>query len=348
VLRLLPIVSTSLTRLLAYFPTKEGYLAMTVRFGTFAPQGWRMDLDDIADPAAKFEAMIRVAQVADEGGWDSVWLYDHFHTTPVATMEATFECWTSTTAIARATKNVNVGQMVGCNGYRNPALYAKIASTVDVASNGRLYAGLGAGWYEQEWKAYGYEWPELRVRMGQFREAAEIVHRMWTEDKPTFHGKYYHIDAPINEPKGIRKPHIPLWIGGGGEQVTLKMVAQWGDACNVGGGNPALIREKLAILRRHCDDLGRDYNTITKSTSLNVHILDEGDDAEALTRRWRLDKSLDEYSKAAIVGSPDYIRTRVQAVADAGADYIIIYLPGVAYDQTPMRRFAKEVLPHFA
>ena len=146
---------------------------MTVHFGTFAPQGWRMDLDDIADPVEKFNAMIRVAQVADEGGWDSVWLYDHFHTTPVATMEATFECWTSTTAIARATKNVNVGQMVGCNGYRNPALYAKIASTVDVASNGRLYAGLGAGWYEQEWKAYGYEWPELKVRMGQFREAAE-------------------------------------------------------------------------------------------------------------------------------------------------------------------------------
>lgn len=321
---------------------------MTVRFGTFAPQGWRMDLVEIADPAAKFDAMIRVAQAADEGGWDSVWLYDHFHTVPEPTMEATFECWTSTTAIARATQRVNVGQMVGCNGYRNPALYAKIASTVDVASNGRLYAGLGAGWYEQEWKAYGYEWPELRARMGQFREAAEIVHRMWTEDKPVFKGKYYHIDGPINEPKGIRKPHIPLWIGGGGEQVTLKLVAKWGDACNVGAGNPAVIREKLAILRGHCEEQGRDYRPLTKSTSVVAHVLADGDDAEAITRPSRAGKNLDEYAKTALIGSPDAIRTRLQAVVDAGADYIIVYMPRIAYDQTPLRRFAQEVIPHFA
>lgn len=321
---------------------------MTVRFGTFAPQGWRMDLVEIADPAAKFDAMIRVAQAADEGGWDSVWLYDHFHTVPEPTMEATFECWTSTTAIARATQRVNVGQMVGCNGYRNPALYAKIASTVDVASNGRLYAGLGAGWYEQEWKAYGYEWPELRARMGQFREAAEIVHRMWTEDKPVFKGKYYHIDGPINEPKGIRKPHIPLWIGGGGEQVTLKLVAKWGDACNVGAGNPAVIREKLAILRGHCEEQGRDYRSLTKSTSVVAHVLADGDDAEGITRPSRAGKSLDEYAKTALIGSPDAIRTRLQAVVDAGADYIIVYMPRIAYDQTPLRRFAQEVIPHFA
>ena len=128
--------------------------------------------------------------------------------------------------------------MVGCNGYRNPALYAKIASTVDVASHGRLYAGIGAGWYEHEWRAYGYGWPETPVRMRMFREAVEIIHKMWTEDYPQFEGRHYTIDGPINEPKGVRKPHPSLWIGGGGEKVTLKLVAQYGDACNFGMAIP--------------------------------------------------------------------------------------------------------------
>ncbi len=321
---------------------------MAVRFGVFAPQGWRMDLVEIADPVEKFEAMIRVAQAADESGFDSVWVYDHFHTVPEPTMEATFECWTSTTALARATRRVNVGQMVGCNGYRNPALYAKIASTVDVASNGRLYAGIGAGWYEQEWKAYGYQWPELRERMGQFREAVQIVHKMWTEDYPEFQGKYYTIDKPINEPKGVRKPHIPLWIGGGGENVTLKLVAKYASACNLGYGNPQIIGEKLAILRRHCEEQGRDYNTITKSTSVVVHVLESESDAEAVTRPSRAGKSLEEYAKTAVIGTPETIRARLEPIVAAGIDYIIAYMPRVAYDQTPLRRFASEVIPHFA
>lgn len=321
---------------------------MAVRFGVFAPQGWRMDLVEIADPVEKFEAMVRVAQAADEGGWDSVWLYDHFHTVPEPTLEATFECWTSTTALARETRRVNIGQMVGCNGYRNPALYAKIASTVDVASGGRLYAGLGAGWHEHEWKAYGYRWPETRERMAQFREAVEIVHKMWTETYPEFSGKYYQIDRPINEPKGVRQPHIPLWLGGGGEQVTLKLVAKWADACNFGYGNTDLIREKLAILRRHCDEQGRDFATITKSTSVVVHLLEDEADAEEVTRPSRAGKSLEEYARTALVGTPETIRPRLEAIVAAGIDYIICYMPRVAYDQTSVRRFASEVIPHFA
>ena len=173
---------------------------------------------------------------------------------PQPTIETTFECWTITATLARDTSRVKIGQMVGCNGYRQPALYAKIASTVDVASHGRLYAGIGAGWYEHEWQAYGYEWPEAPERMGLFREAVEIIHKMWTEEQPVFAGQHYSIDGPINEPKGVRKPHPSFWIGGGGEKVTLKLVAQYGDACNVGGGNPELIRQKLDVLQRHCDD----------------------------------------------------------------------------------------------
>src|SRR2546429_3142819 len=188
---------------------------MAVKFGVFTPQGWRTDLVQIKDPIEKYEAMTKVAQAADRGPWDSIWVYDHFHTVPEPKLEATFECWTITSTLARDTKRVRVGQMVGCNGYRNPALYAKLASTVDVASHGRLNAGLGAGWYEHEWRAYGFGFPELKERMGMFKEACEIIHRMWTEDDPVFKGKYYTIDRPINEPKGVQKPHPPLWIGGG-------------------------------------------------------------------------------------------------------------------------------------
>src|SRR5919199_641396 len=228
---------------------------MAIRFGIFVPQGWRMDLVEIADPVEQYEAMTRVARAADESGYDSIWVYDHFHTVPTPELETTFEAWTITAGLVRDTRRVKVGQMVTCNGYRNPALLAKIASTVDAMSHGRLICGFGAGWYEHEWRAYGYGFPDVPVRMGMFREACQIINRMWTEEYPVFQGKYYTIDKPINEPKGVQKPHPPFWIGGGGEKVTLKLVARWGDACNVAGPVPAdvdTIRHKLDVLKRHC------------------------------------------------------------------------------------------------
>ena len=138
---------------------------MTMKIGLLVPQGWRMDLIGIADPVEAYETMTRVAKEADELGFDSIWLFDHFHTVPVPTQEVTFECWTSMAALARDTKRVRLGQMVTCNGYRNPALLAKMASTVDVLSHGRLDFGIGAGWYEHEFKAYGYDFPDGPTRL---------------------------------------------------------------------------------------------------------------------------------------------------------------------------------------
>ncbi|MDR7273861.1 LLM class F420-dependent oxidoreductase [Catenuloplanes atrovinosus] len=293
---------------------------MTVRFGVFVPQGWRMDLTEIADPIEQYEAMTAVAKAADAGPWDSIWVYDHFHTTPEPTMNTVFECWTITSTLARDTSRVNIGQMVGCNGYRHPALYAKIASTVDVASHGRLYAGIGAGWYEHEWRAYGYEWPELRDRMGAFREAVEIVTKMWTEDSPVFNGRYYSIDKPINEPKGVRRPHPSFWIGGGGENVTLKLVAKYANGANFGNGDPEVIREKLEILRRHCETVGRDYDDIVKSTSVNVEV---------------------DWSK-------ERLQAKIDSVLEAGADYPILYFPRVAYNHDQLLMFASEIIPQYS
>lgn len=308
------------------------------RFGIFVPQGWRMDLVNIADPIEQWEAMTSVATTADAGSWDSIWLYDHFHTVPNPTPETTFECWTTTAALSRDTSRINIGQMVGCNGYRNPALYAKISSTVDVASHGRLYAGIGAGWYEQEWRAYGYEWPELKDRMGAFREAVQVITGMWTQDGFEFHGKHYSVDKPYNEPKGVRKPHPSLWIGGGGEKVTLKLVAQYGDAANIGGGNPDVIREKLAILKQHCEDVGRNYDDIIRSTTLNVFPLDAGDDAQRATEKARGGVDWDSFAGQTVIGTDDEIADRMAAAIDAGADYLILYVPGVAYDLDLVRR----------
>lgn len=306
-----------------------------------------MDLVGIGDPVEQWEAMTAVAKAADQGSWDSIWLFDHFHTVPEPSAETTFECWTTTAALARDTSRVNIGQMVGCNGYRNPALYAKISSTVDVASHGRLYAGIGAGWYEHEWKAYGYEWPKLRDRMGAFREAVEIVHGMWTEDGFQYNGKYYSVDKPYNEPKGVRKPHPSLWIGGGGEKVTLKLVAKYGDAANVGGGDPAVIRNKLAILKSHCDNLGRDYDRIIKSTSLNVFPIDAGDDPKAATERARGGVDWDGFAAQTVIGTDDEIAAKVDGALEAGADYLIFYVPGVAHDLDLVQR-AEAITRRFA
>ena len=192
---------------------------MSLKFGLSLPQGWTMDLASIKDPVEAYEAMTRVARTADEVRFDSVWLVDHFHTVPHPSQEVTFESWTTTAALARDTKRIRVGQTVTCNGYRNPALLAKMASTVDVLSHGRLNFGIGAGWYEHEYSAYGYDYPDAPARLRRLREAVQVILAMWTQEEAVFEGTYYQVRGAINQPKGVQKPHIPLLIGGGGEKV---------------------------------------------------------------------------------------------------------------------------------
>ncbi|TDD46470.1 LLM class F420-dependent oxidoreductase [Kribbella antibiotica] len=324
-----------------------------MKFGVFVPQGWRMDLIELADPVDQWEAMTAVARAADTGPWDSIWLFDHFHTVPEPVRETVFEAWTATAALARDTQRVHIGQMVGCNGYRNPALYAKIAATVDVASRGRLYAGIGAGWSEHEWRAYGYPWTALKDRMGSFAESVELIHRLWTEDDVVFNGTYHSVDKPIVAPR--RRP--PLWIGGGGEQVTLRLVAQYGDACNFGTGQVDIIKHKLSVLRRHCDAVGRDYDEIVKSTSLNLFPIDTGADPVTASAKARGRYSVDEFREIGAAGgsgapadiaSTPQIRARLEQLQEVGIQYVVIYIPGVAYDHEPLQRFATDVIPAFA
>ena len=179
---------------------------MSLKFGLSLLQGWIMELANMKDPVEAYETMTQVAQVADEVGFESLWLVDHFHTIPKPSQEMTFECWTSASAIARDTRRIRLGQMVTCNGYRNPALLAKMASTVDVLSHGRLNFGIGAGGFEHEYRAYGYDYPDTPDRLRHLREAVQVILAMWTQEETVFEGKYYQVRGAINQPKGVQKP----------------------------------------------------------------------------------------------------------------------------------------------
>ncbi|GHO42166.1 LLM class F420-dependent oxidoreductase [Ktedonospora formicarum] len=309
-----------------------------MKYSISLPNGWTMNLVDIKDPIEAYEAMTNVAKAADETGYEAAWLVDHFHTIPQPSQEVTFECWMSLAALARDTKRIRVGQIVTCNSYRNPALLAKMASTLDVLSHGRLNFGIGAGWYEHEYRAYGYPFPEAPERLRQLREALQVILAMWTQEEATFEGKYYQVRGAINQPKGVQTPHIPILIGGGGEKVTLKLVAQYGDACNV-SGDLKTIEHKLAVLKQHCENVGRDYSSIYRTTGSFCSIADTDEEAWALVPE-RVKAGLRETS---LVGSPETIRQRIAQLEVLGIDEIIMDFPS-ATDLTAIYRFASEFI----
>lgn len=316
---------------------------MALKIGLMVPQGWRMDLVGISDPVEAYETMTRVAQEAEALGFDSIWLFDHFHTVPTPTQEVTFECWTSTAALARDTKRVRIGQMVTCNGYRNPALLAKMASTVDTLSHGRLDFGIGAGWYEHEFLAYGYDFPDGSTRLRQLRDAVQIILKMWNDDEATFEGKYHRVHGAINQPKGVQKSHIPLLIGGRGEQVTLKLVAQYADACNIGHLDNEGLERKFSIIKKHCDDIGRDYNSIRRTVLFNCAIAETDEEAFAKSASFHRNIPSGRIREQALVGTPDTIRRRLAEIEQAGVQEIIIYMPDSAQLES-VRMFAWECI----
>jgi F420-dependent oxidoreductase-like protein len=315
------------------------------KLGVFVPQGWRMDLADVADPVEKFETMSRCAIEAETAGFDAIWLYDHFHTVPTPQLETVFECWTSMAALARDTSTVKLGQMVTCNSYRPPSLLAKMASGVDVMSRGRLILGIGAGWYENEYQAYGYEYPETPERLRMLREALQVIKAMWTQDRADFAGQYYQLRGAINEPKPVQKPHPPIWIGGGGEKVTLKLVAQYGDACNF-NADVATVRHKLNVLREHCETVGRDYDSITKTVEFYTILGDQREIDRVVAdtaRRARVDEAFVR-SWHPLAGDAKRIAQIIGDYVEAGIDYFIVNVPN-AFEGGVISRFAEEVFP---
>jgi F420-dependent oxidoreductase-like protein len=314
---------------------------MSIKFGLVLPQGWTMDLASVKDPVEAYEAMTSVAQTADELGFESINLVDHFHTTPEPSQEKTFECWTSTAALARDTKRIRIGQLVTCVGYRNPALLAKMASTVDVISHGRLTFGIGAGWYEHEYHAYGYHYPDAPERLRMLLEAVQVIHAMWTEDEAVFEGKYYQVHGAINQPKGVQKPGIPLLIGGGGEKVTLKLVAQYADACNL-PGNPETLKRKFAVLKEHCANVGRDYESIRRTAPTFCSIAETDEQAWAKVPA-AMQAHRANYDNGDLIGSPDTIRKRLADYEESGVQELVLRFSDMPNLDT-LRFFAREFI----
>jgi len=328
-----------------------------MRFGLFIPQGWRHDLVGIA-PEAQWETMRSLAEHADSGAWESVWVYDHFHTVPIPSEEATHEAWTLMSAFAATTSRVRLGQMCTCMGYRNPAYLAKVAATIDVISGGRVEMGIGGGWYEHEWRAYGYGFPPVKERLGRLREGVRIMQDAWTTGTATLDGEYYQVDGAIVQPRPLQDGGIPMWIAGGGEKVTLRIAARHAKYTNF-GGDVETFERKSGILRDHCADVGTDFDAITRSSNYNVIIgRDEAEVRERIAAVRdrvtphlgdRTDAFIAEYEGGALaVGTPEQVVERLRDMESRGMSYAITYFPEAAYDRSGIELFEREVLPELS
>ncbi len=325
-----------------------------MRFGLFVPQGWRLDLTGI-DPADHWQTMLGVARFAEDGPFESIWVYDHFHTVPEPTEEATHEAWTLMAALGAATKRVRLGQMCTCMSYRNPAYLAKVATTVDIISGGRVEMGIGAGWYEHEWRAYGYGFPSAGERLGRLDEGVQIMRQLWSQGSATLNGRYYQVDGALGRPLPLQSGGIPLWIAGGGEKKTLRIAARYANYTNF-DGTLAGFQAKSAILAQHCQDVGRDYTQIVRSANYNLVI---GANAAEIEQRldWTYEHQRqtlseekargvrDGLANGPLVGTPGQLIDKLRALQDVGMTYAIVNFDDIAYDRTAAELFVHEVVP---
>ena len=317
-----------------------------MKFGAFVPQGWRMDLVGVP-LAEQWPTMLGVARRIEHLGYDTAWVYDHLHTVPHATQEVTYECWTLMAALAATTERIRLGQMCTCNSYRNPAYMAKVASSVDVISGGRLEFAIGAGWYEEEYLAYGYEYPSDGTRIAQLDEAVQIILKMWTEEEATFVGKHYSVNGAINQPKSLQTPHPPLWIAGGGEKKTLRVVAKYADYANF-AGTLEVFTAKSRILDEHCAAIGRDPAEIGRTIHMFVTVgSDQKDLAKKVDRTAaQIGRSSEKFLASAqtIAGTPEEVAEKIGAFRDAGAVHLIGYFADAVWGDS-LELFAEGVLP---
>ena len=326
-----------------------------MRFGLFIPQGWRLDLVGI--PADRhWQVMRDLADHADAGPWDSLWVYDHFHTVPMPTTEATHEAWSLMAAFAATTSRIKLGQMCTAMSYRNPAYLAKVAATTDIISDGRVQMGIGGGWYEHEWRAYGYGFPSAGVRLARLDEGVQIMRDAWRDGKVTFEGEHYQVDGAIVEPKPLQPGGIPLWIAGGGEKVTLRIAAKYAQYTNF-SADPEEFVHKSEILEAHCREVGTDYGSIVRSANVNaiVGATDADFDEQCAAVRGRIadicgDAAADAMmamndNPGSATGKPERVIERLTRLRDLGCEYVICYFPEAAYDRTSIELFEREIIP---
>jgi F420-dependent oxidoreductase-like protein len=295
------------------------------------------------DPAEIFEAVKAKALWVENHGFAWFSVMDHLIQIPMAGAadEPFMESWTVLSALAAVTSRIRLATLASSVAYRNPALLAKIAAGVDQISRGRLTFGFGAGWHEPEYRQYGWDFPpKPAVRIRQMEEGVRLILAMWTEQRTTFHGRYFRAEDAILEPKPIQKPHPPIMIAGGGEQLTLRVVARLGDACNV-GGSPEMVKHKFAVLRGHCDTEKRNYDAIERTNIISFLLA--RDEASLAAKRERLAVPASFYGFA---GTVSQVTDLVGAYRDAGVQLLISSI--YKNDRETLELLASDVMPGFA
>ncbi len=260
--------------------------------GIIVPQGWTGEYQGWeAEPA--WARTLAVARQAERLGFESIWMFDHFHTVPRPTDEITFESFTSLAALAASTARVRLGHIVLCSPFRNPALTAKMISTLDVISGGRMELGIGAGWKRDEWVAYGYGFPETRERLAILADHLEVITRMTEPGRSihaTFEGTHASVRDAINVPKPVQQPRVPIMVGGNGPEVTWRLAARHADELNLDGMSPAEVEEALPVIRARCEEIGRDPATLRVSVHLWWGRPEARANGDASVRRQRVDE----------------------------------------------------------
>jgi F420-dependent oxidoreductase-like protein len=323
-----------------------------LQFGLTIPQGWRggdLPLEEENNAVKQYEFSKNIVKTADNLGFDSLYAYDHFiphYKDDIG--KNIFECFALLSAVAAITEKSKIGQVVACNSYRNPALLAKVLSTLDVISNGRAELGIGAGWYENEYSAYGYVYPSDKTRVKQLDEALTIIKAMWIEKtSATFAGKYYRIKDAICNPKPVQKPHPIIMVGGSGENYLLRVAARHANRYNLYFALPDEMKRKISILKDHCYSIGRDNKEIQNSVVLPCIIRETDKEVnEEIIRYKRKDKTIEQFVQylagGHAIGTPEKILEGINKYVSIGVTHFILHF--MAINEKTLRLFESKII----
>jgi len=320
-----------------------------IRSGAFIPQGWKLEYAGWG-AAEAWARSVELAVQAEQLGYDHLWVYDHVETVPRREPTHCFEAFTMLAGLSQHTSRIELGQMVTCVGYRNVGLLAKEAACVDVMSGGRLILGIGAGWFEREYQAYGWTYPSARERLATLREAVTVIPLLWSEETVTFAGQHMTFDGAYCDPKPLRTPRPPLWIGGGGEQVTLRIEAAHADAVNWQVGLEA-FRRKSTLLEGYCNDIGRDPDSVVRTHGPDCRIFDTETDLQRWLSSpeggplWGGDP--EPYVRDNLVGTVEQVTEKARAFVDSGCSEFILWFRDAPSDES-MSAWMTDVAPHLS
>ncbi len=318
-----------------------------LRVGAFVPQGWKLEYTGW-EAGAAWARSVELAGIAERAGYDHLWVYDHVETVPRREPTHCFEAFTMLAALSQVTSTAELGQLVTCSSYRNAGLLAKEAACIDVYSGGRLILGLGAGWYSREYEAYGYDYLSDRERLEVLEETITVIPRLWSEETVTFAGKHLHFDGAFSDPKPLRTPRPPLWIGGGGEKVTLRIAAEHADATNWQVGLDQFVH-KSKVLEEHCSRIGRDFDSIARTHGPDCRLFDTERDLQAWLdspgggQLWGRTPH-EDYLRDNFVGTPERVAEQVQGFVDAGCRELVLWFRDFPSSES-LERFTAEVVP---